>query len=58
MPESQRNKIAVGIAGLLLGLVFLIAGVIYYKKNISGERQDQTNWEKRERKSKSIGLQF
>ncbi|XP_039973123.1 rano class II histocompatibility antigen, A beta chain-like [Xiphias gladius] len=36
MPESQRNKIAVGIAGLLLGLVFLIAGVIYYKKNISG----------------------
>ncbi|XP_054477425.1 DLA class II histocompatibility antigen, DR-1 beta chain-like [Anoplopoma fimbria] len=34
--ESQRNKIAVGTAGLLLGLVFLITGLIYYKKNNDG----------------------
>lgn len=42
-PESQNNKIAVGTAGLLLGLVFLVAGLIYYKKNTAGERQDQNN---------------
>lgn len=35
-PESQKNKIAVGTAGLLLGLVVLIAGLIYYKKNSAG----------------------
>uniref|UniRef100_A0A671UNG8 Ig-like domain-containing protein n=1 Tax=Sparus aurata TaxID=8175 RepID=A0A671UNG8_SPAAU len=33
MPESQRNKIAVGTAGLLLGLVIFVGGLIYYKKN-------------------------
>ncbi|XP_018541680.1 H-2 class II histocompatibility antigen, E-S beta chain isoform X1 [Lates calcarifer] len=33
LSESQRNKIAVGTAGLVLGLVFLFAGLIYYKKN-------------------------
>ncbi|XP_029360663.1 rano class II histocompatibility antigen, A beta chain-like [Echeneis naucrates] len=33
MPQSQRNKVAVGTAGLVLGLVFLLAGLIYYKKN-------------------------
>lgn len=36
MPESQRNKIAVGTAGLLLGLVIFVGGLIYYKKNSSG----------------------
>lgn len=41
MPESERNKIAVGTAGLLLGLVFLGAGLIYYKKNTTGERLNQ-----------------
>ncbi|XP_068592589.1 DLA class II histocompatibility antigen, DR-1 beta chain-like [Cebidichthys violaceus] len=35
--ESQRNKIAVGTAGLLLGLVFLVIGLIYYKKNNAGQ---------------------
>ncbi|KAM8734290.1 H-2 class II histocompatibility antigen, E-S beta chain-like isoform 1-T1 [Acanthopagrus schlegelii] len=35
-PESQRNKIAVGTAGLLLGLVIFFGGLIYYKKNNSG----------------------
>uniref|UniRef100_A0A671USH3 Ig-like domain-containing protein n=1 Tax=Sparus aurata TaxID=8175 RepID=A0A671USH3_SPAAU len=41
MPESQRNKIAVGTAGLLLGLVIFVGGLIYYKKNSSGKRNDQ-----------------
>ncbi|XP_075965747.1 DLA class II histocompatibility antigen, DR-1 beta chain-like [Anarhichas minor] len=36
--ESQRNKIAVGTAGLLLGLVFLVAGLIYYKKKNNAGR--------------------
>ncbi|KAM9352952.1 rano class II histocompatibility antigen, A beta chain-like [Symphorus nematophorus] len=35
-PESERNKIAVGAAGLLLGLVFFSAGLIYYKNNTTG----------------------
>ncbi|XP_020792935.2 class II histocompatibility antigen, B-L beta chain-like [Boleophthalmus pectinirostris] len=35
-PESRRNKLIVGTAGLLLGLAFLIAGVIYYKKHTEG----------------------
>ncbi|XP_042345123.1 H-2 class II histocompatibility antigen, E-S beta chain-like [Plectropomus leopardus] len=35
-PESQNNKIAIGTAGLVLGLVFLLAGLIYYKKNTVG----------------------
>lgn len=36
--ESKTNKFAVGGAGLLLGLVFLLTGLIYYKKNNAGER--------------------
>ncbi|KAM6935267.1 DLA class II histocompatibility antigen, DR-1 beta chain-like [Lycodopsis pacificus] len=36
--ESQRNKIAVGTAGLLLGLVFLVTGLIYYKKKNNAGR--------------------
>lgn len=42
-PESQRNKIAVGTAGLLLGLVIFFGGLIYYKRNNSGERNDHIN---------------
>ncbi|XP_059195104.1 H-2 class II histocompatibility antigen, E-S beta chain-like [Centropristis striata] len=44
-PELQNNKMAMGTAGLLLGLVFLVAGLIYYKykKNTAGERQDQSH---------------
>ncbi|XP_040900787.1 boLa class II histocompatibility antigen, DQB*0101 beta chain-like isoform X2 [Toxotes jaculatrix] len=34
--ESDRNKIAAGTAGLLLGLIFLLAGVIYFQKNTTG----------------------
>ncbi|XP_063735165.1 rano class II histocompatibility antigen, A beta chain-like isoform X2 [Eleginops maclovinus] len=34
--ESENNKIAVGTAGLLLGLVFCVAGLIYYKRKTYG----------------------
>ncbi|TNN75703.1 DLA class II histocompatibility antigen, DR-1 beta chain [Liparis tanakae] len=34
--QSQRNKIAVGTAGLVLGLVFSVTGLIYYKKKHVG----------------------
>ncbi|XP_051262631.1 H-2 class II histocompatibility antigen, E-S beta chain-like [Dicentrarchus labrax] len=33
--DSGTNKIVVGTAGLLLGLVFSVAGLIYYKKKSS-----------------------
>lgn len=38
--ESERNKMAVGAAGLLLGLVFFLTGLIYFrcKKNAAGKR--------------------
>ncbi|XP_060937423.1 HLA class II histocompatibility antigen, DQ beta 2 chain-like [Limanda limanda] len=36
MSESEKKKFAVGTAGLLLGLVVLIAGGIYYKRNTTG----------------------
>lgn len=38
MPYSWRNKVAVGTTGLLLGPVFVVAGLIYYKKKSTGER--------------------
>uniref|UniRef100_A0A669CG12 Ig-like domain-containing protein n=1 Tax=Oreochromis niloticus TaxID=8128 RepID=A0A669CG12_ORENI len=41
-PDSGRDKIAVGAAGLLLGLVFSVAGLIYYKKKSSGDLLDFT----------------
>ncbi|XP_030014739.1 HLA class II histocompatibility antigen, DQ beta 2 chain-like [Sphaeramia orbicularis] len=36
MTESEKNKIAVGTAGLLLGLMFSVVGLIYYKKSPIG----------------------
>ncbi len=38
VPDSGMNKIAVGAAGLLLGLVFSVAGLIYYMRKSTGER--------------------
>ncbi|XP_062414260.1 H-2 class II histocompatibility antigen, E-S beta chain-like [Pungitius pungitius] len=32
MPESERNKVAIGASGLILGLTLSLAGFIYYKK--------------------------
>lgn len=37
MPESERNKVAIGASGLVLGLVLALAGLIYYKRKANGE---------------------
>ncbi|XP_066500550.1 H-2 class II histocompatibility antigen, I-E beta chain-like isoform X3 [Hoplias malabaricus] len=37
LPESDRNKIAIGASGLVLGIILSAAGFIYYKKKSSGE---------------------
>ncbi|XP_056153690.1 HLA class II histocompatibility antigen, DQ beta 1 chain-like, partial [Lampris incognitus] len=36
MPQSDRNKIATGASGLLLGLILSLAGLIYYKRKARG----------------------
>ncbi|XP_066500810.1 H-2 class II histocompatibility antigen, E-S beta chain-like [Hoplias malabaricus] len=36
LPESERNKIAIGASGLVLGIILSAAGFIYYKKISSG----------------------
>ncbi|XP_036419243.1 H-2 class II histocompatibility antigen, E-S beta chain-like [Colossoma macropomum] len=36
LPESEKNKIAIGASGLVLGIILSAAGFIYYKKKSSG----------------------
>ncbi|XP_076126454.1 H-2 class II histocompatibility antigen, E-S beta chain-like [Alosa pseudoharengus] len=36
MPEPERNKIAIGAAGLVLGLIVTAAGFIYYRTKARG----------------------
>nr|AGV52144.1 MHC class II beta antigen [Megalobrama amblycephala] len=36
LPESERNKIAIGASGLVLGIIIAAAGLIYYKKKSTG----------------------
>ncbi|XP_038135916.1 class II histocompatibility antigen, B-L beta chain-like [Cyprinodon tularosa] len=36
MPESERNQLAIGASGLILGLVLSLAGFIYYKRKARG----------------------
>ncbi|XP_036417891.1 H-2 class II histocompatibility antigen, E-S beta chain-like isoform X2 [Colossoma macropomum] len=36
LPESDRNKIAFGASGLVLGIILSAAGFMYYKKKSSG----------------------
>ncbi|XP_056152760.1 H-2 class II histocompatibility antigen, E-S beta chain-like [Lampris incognitus] len=36
MSQSDRNKIAIGASGLLLGLILSLAGLIYYKRKARG----------------------
>ncbi|XP_041956244.1 rano class II histocompatibility antigen, A beta chain-like isoform X4 [Alosa sapidissima] len=36
MLESERNKVAIGAAGLVLGLVVCTAGLLYYRKKSQG----------------------
>uniref|UniRef100_A0A8C1V742 MHC class II beta chain N-terminal domain-containing protein n=1 Tax=Cyprinus carpio TaxID=7962 RepID=A0A8C1V742_CYPCA len=37
LPESERNKIAIGAFGLVLGIIIAAAGLIYYKKKSTGQ---------------------
>jgi len=37
MPEPERNKIAIGASGLVLGIIIAAAGLIYYKKKSTGQ---------------------
>uniref|UniRef100_A0A3Q2CEV5 Ig-like domain-containing protein n=1 Tax=Cyprinodon variegatus TaxID=28743 RepID=A0A3Q2CEV5_CYPVA len=39
MPESERNQLAIGASGLILGLVLSLAGFIYYKRKARGRNQ-------------------
>ncbi|XP_059184762.1 H-2 class II histocompatibility antigen, E-S beta chain-like [Centropristis striata] len=43
MPESDRNKFAIGASGLILGLVLSLAGFIYYKRKSRGRILVPTN---------------
>nr|pir class II histocompatibility antigen beta chain - Aulonocara hansbaenschi [Aulonocara hansbaenschi] len=36
MPESERNNVAIGASGLILGLILSLAGFIYYKRKARG----------------------
>ncbi|MBN3291495.1 HB2I protein, partial [Polypterus senegalus] len=38
MPESDRNKIIIGVSAIVLGLVIAVAGLIYYKKKSTGKK--------------------
>nr|NP_571552.1 major histocompatibility complex class II DEB precursor [Danio rerio]AAA87895.1 major histocompatibility class II protein [Danio rerio] len=37
LSEPERNKIAIGASGLVLGIIIATAGLIYYKKKSSGQ---------------------
>ncbi|XP_013856215.1 H-2 class II histocompatibility antigen, E-S beta chain [Austrofundulus limnaeus] len=43
MPEAERNKLAIGASGLILGLVLSLAGFIYYKSKARGRILVPTN---------------
>ncbi|XP_029382560.1 H-2 class II histocompatibility antigen, E-S beta chain-like [Echeneis naucrates] len=43
MPEAERNKLAIGASGLILGLVLSLAGFIYYKRKARGRILVPTN---------------
>nr|AYN72197.1 MHC class II antigen beta chain [Oreochromis niloticus] len=43
MPESERNKLAIGASGLILGLILSLAGFVYYKRKARGRILVPTN---------------
>ncbi|KAF3698425.1 DLA class II histocompatibility antigen, DR-1 beta chain Precursor [Channa argus] len=43
IPESERNQIAIGASGLILGLILSLAGFIYYKRKAKGRILVPTN---------------
>uniref|UniRef100_A0A8C7DTI1 Ig-like domain-containing protein n=1 Tax=Oncorhynchus kisutch TaxID=8019 RepID=A0A8C7DTI1_ONCKI len=44
LPKSEKNKIVIGVCGLLLGVVFVVAGLIYWKKSTGVESIPQGCW--------------
>nr|XP_009302413.1 rano class II histocompatibility antigen, A beta chain-like [Danio rerio] len=36
LPESERNKIAVGASGLVMGFIIAAVGILYYRKKSTG----------------------
>lgn len=44
MPESERNKIAIGASGLILGLILSLAGFIYYRRKVRGNCSIPAKW--------------
>uniref|UniRef100_A0A669CGM8 H-2 class II histocompatibility antigen, E-S beta chain n=1 Tax=Oreochromis niloticus TaxID=8128 RepID=A0A669CGM8_ORENI len=43
MPESERNKLAIGASGLILGLILSLAGFIYYRRKAQGQSMTLTH---------------
>nr|AYN72176.1 MHC class II antigen beta chain [Oreochromis niloticus] len=43
MPESERNELAIGVSGLILGLILSLAGFIYYRRKARGRILVPTN---------------
>ncbi|XP_077383202.1 rano class II histocompatibility antigen, A beta chain-like [Festucalex cinctus] len=43
VPESVRNKIILGTVGLIVGLLSLSVGLIYYKMNVPGRERVSTS---------------
>ncbi|XP_049425138.1 LOW QUALITY PROTEIN: H-2 class II histocompatibility antigen, A-S beta chain-like [Epinephelus fuscoguttatus] len=43
MPEIERNKIAIGTSGLILGLIIFLAGFIDYKRKARGRTRVPSN---------------
>nr|XP_024657296.1 H-2 class II histocompatibility antigen, E-S beta chain-like [Maylandia zebra] len=43
MPESERNKLAIGASGLILGLILSLAGFIYYRRKARGQSRTLTH---------------
>nr|AYN72184.1 MHC class II antigen beta chain [Oreochromis niloticus] len=43
MPESDRNKLAIGASGMMLGLILSLAGFIYYRRKAQGRILVPTN---------------
>ncbi|XP_077382323.1 class II histocompatibility antigen, B-L beta chain-like [Festucalex cinctus] len=48
MPESVRNKIILGSMGIIIGLVSLSAGLIYYRRNMPGRERVSTSGDNRD----------
>ncbi|KAK2863583.1 hypothetical protein Q5P01_003116 [Channa striata] len=59
MPESERNQIAIGASGLILGLILSLAGFIYYKRKAKGLNFIQSEKRKEQKEeNKSEGSVF